>query len=128
MPDPFETTIEQLIEGRNVSRRHFVRTMGIAGLTVSGASTLLAACGGTKGTDKGQDASKVVEVNHPKTAITELKFSNWPLYIDEKTIKDFDKKYGGKTKYVEDINDNEEFYGKVQEALRRDRSLDRDLA
>ena len=57
----------------------------------------------------------------------ELNFSNWPLYIDEETIKDFDKKYGGKTKYVEDINDNDEFTGKVQETLRRDRSIDRDI-
>src|SRR3954463_10889246 len=120
MADPFENTLEMLVEGR-LSRRGFVQRMGAAGIAVSGASALLAACGGTKGTDKGQDASKSVTVNHPKTAITELKFSNWPLYIDKKTVKDFDKKYGGKTKYVEDINDNEEFYGKVQEELRRGR-------
>jgi spermidine/putrescine transport system substrate-binding protein len=126
MADPFENTLEMLVEGR-LSRRSFVRRMGAAGLMVSGASTLLAACGGTQGTDKGGDASKVVSVNHPKTAITELDFSNWPLYIDKKVLKDFEKKYGGKVKYVEDINDNEEFYGKVQEELRRDRSLDRDL-
>jgi spermidine/putrescine transport system substrate-binding protein len=126
MPDPFENTIELLVEGR-LSRRSFVRRMSAAGLAVSGASTLLAACGGVAGTDKGGDASKVVKVNHPKTAITELDFSNWPLYIDKKVLKDFQKKFGGKVKYVEDINDNEEFYGKVQEELRRDRSLDRDL-
>jgi spermidine/putrescine transport system substrate-binding protein len=126
MPDPFENTIEMLVEGR-LSRRSFVQRMGAAGLAVSGASTLLAACGGVAGTDKGGDASKVVKVDHPKTAITELDFSNWPLYIDKKVLKDFEKKYGGKVKYVEDINDNEEFYGKVQEELRRDRSLDRDL-
>src|SRR5689334_1960344 len=126
MPDPFENTLEMLVEGR-LSRRGFVQRMGAAGLMVSGASTLLAACGGVEGTDKGGDASKVVSVDHPKTAITELDFSNWPLYIDKKVLKDFQKKYGGKVKYVEDINDNEEFYGKVQEELRRDRSLDRDL-
>src|SRR3954454_19766658 len=127
MADPFEKTLEQLMDGRDVSRRHFVRTLGASALAVSGAGTLLAACGGTAGTDKGGDASKPITVNHAKTAISELKFSNWPLYIDEKTIKEFDKKYGGKTKYVEEINDNEEFTGKVQEALRRDRSIDRDI-
>ena len=127
MPDPFEKTLEQLLEGRDVSRRHFVRTLGASALAVSSAGTLLAACGGTEGTDQGGDASKQVAVNHPKTAISELKFSNWPLYIDEETIDEFDKKYGGKTKYLEDINDNDEFTGKVQEALRRGRSIDRDI-
>ncbi len=101
--------------------------LGASALAVSSAGTLLAACGGTEGTDKGGDASKAVTVNHPKTEIGELKFSNWPLYIDEKTIKEFDKKYGGKTKYLEDINDNDEFTGKVQETLRRGRSIDRDI-
>ena len=127
MPDPFEKTIEQLLDGRDISRRHFVRTLGASALAVSSAGTLLAACGGTEGTDKGGDASKSVNVNHPKTAITALQFSNWPLYIDEETVKEFDQRYGGKTKYVEDINDNDEFNGKVQEALRRGRSIDRDL-
>src|SRR3954453_13944149 len=127
MPDPFERTLEQLVEGRSVSRRHFVRTLGASALAVSSAGTLLAACGGTEGTDKGGDASKPVSVTHAKTAISELDFSNWPLYIDKQVLKDFDKKYGGKTKYVEDINDNDEFNGKVQEALRRDRSIDRDI-
>src|SRR3954453_1550249 len=127
MPDPFERTLEQLVEGRSVSRRHFVRTLGASALAVSSAGTLLAACGGTEGTDKGGDASKPVSVTHAKTAISELDFSNWPLYIDKQVLKDFDKKYGGKTKYVEDINDNDEFNGKVQESLRRGRSIDRDI-
>ena len=34
MPDPFEKTLEQLMEGRDVSRRHFVRTAGGEELTV----------------------------------------------------------------------------------------------
>jgi spermidine/putrescine transport system substrate-binding protein len=127
MADPFERTLEQLVEGRSVSRRHFVRTLGASALAVSSAGTLLAACGGTEGTDKGGDAAKPVSVTHAKTAIGELDFSNWPLYIDKKVLKDFDKQFGGTTKYVEDINDNEEFNGKVQEALRRGRSIDRDI-
>jgi len=127
MPDPFEKTLEQLMEGRDVSRRHFVRTLGASALAVSGAGTLLAACGGTEGTDKGGDASKPVSVSHAKTAITELDFSNWTLYVDRQVLKDFEKKYGGEVKYVEDINDNDEFNGKVQESLRRGRSINRDL-
>ena len=127
MPDPFEKTLEDLMNGRDVSRRHFVRTASASALAVSSAGVLLSACGGTEGTDKGEDASKEVAVNHPKTAIDTLNFSNWTLYIDKKVLKDFEKKYGGDVKYVEDINDNDEFNGKVQETLRRGRSIDRDI-
>ena len=50
-------------------------------------------------------------VSHPKTTISNWTFSNWPLYIDKKvTKKQFNKEYGGKVKYVEDINDNFEFF------------------
>ncbi len=60
--------------------------------------------------------------------------SNWPLYIDldEKTkkrpsIEAFTKKTGIKVKYLEDVNDNNSFYGKVAPLLRRGQSTDRDV-
>ena len=63
-----------------------------------------------------------------------LTISNWPLYIDldEKTkrhpsLDAFTKKTGIKVKYLEDVNDNNSFYGKVRELLRRGRSIDRDI-
>ncbi|MEA2457602.1 MAG: spermidine/putrescine transport system substrate-binding protein, partial [Thermoleophilaceae bacterium] len=103
---------EQLVEGR-LSRRQVLRRLGAAGLTMSSAGTLLAACGGVKGTDKGKPTKTAA--THPKTAIGELDFSNWPLYIDRSVLKDFQKKYpGSKVKYTEEINDNEEFFGKVR--------------
>src|SRR5919199_5549468 len=97
---------EQLVEGR-LSRRQVLRRLGAAGLTMSSAGTFLAACGGVKGTEKAQPEAKTA--NHPKTKITEFDFSNWPLYIDKGVLKDFEKKYGAHVKYVEEINDNEEF-------------------
>ena len=54
-------------------------------------------------------------------------FSNWPLYIDKKILKSFDKEYGGHVKYVEDINDNFEFFGKVRQQLQAKRSINRDI-
>ncbi|HVN59624.1 MAG TPA: spermidine/putrescine ABC transporter substrate-binding protein [Gaiellaceae bacterium] len=63
-----------------------------------------------------------------------LTFSNWPLYIDvnEKTKKHptldaFTKKYGVKVNYIEDINDNASFFGKIQGALSRHQSIGRDI-
>ena len=68
-------------------------------------------------TRRREKKTETAEVNHPKTEIGDWTFSNWPLYIDKKVIKDFNKKYGGKCKYVEEINDNNEFYGKIRQQL-----------
>ncbi len=69
----------------------------------------------------------------PKLGKT-LTISNWPLYIDinEKTkkrptIEQFQRKYGVKVKYIEDINDNATFFGKVQPELARGQSIGRDI-
>ena len=128
MPEPdreLDLFFEQLVEGR-VSRRQLVKRLGAAGLTLSSAGTLLAACGGVKGTDKGGPTKSTA--SHPKVPIKELDFSNWPLYIDKKVLKDFQKAYpGSSVKYTEEINDNEEFFGKVRQQLQRGDSLNRDI-
>ena len=65
---------------------------------------------------------------HAKVAIKELDFSNWPLYIDKKVLKNFEKAHpGSNVKYTEEINDNEEFFGKVRQQLQRGDSLNRDI-
>jgi spermidine/putrescine transport system substrate-binding protein len=121
-----ELFFEELVEGR-LSRRQVIRRLGAAGLTMSSAGTLLAACGGVKGTNK-KNAAKAASATHAKTAIAELDFSNWPLYIDKKVLKDFEKANpGANVKYTEEINDNEEFFGKVRQQLQRGDSLGRDL-
>jgi spermidine/putrescine transport system substrate-binding protein len=63
-----------------------------------------------------------------------LTISNWPLYIDidEKTkkrptIEQFQKKFGVKVKYIEDVNDNATFFGKIQGALSRGQKTGRDI-
>src|SRR3954453_10076676 len=126
MPDPdreLDLFFEQLVEGR-VSRRQLIRRLGAAGLTMSSAGTLLAACGGVKGTN--DSGPKTTSATHAKTAIKQFNFSNWPLYIDKKVIKDFEKQYpGSNVRYTEEINDNEEFFGKVRQQLQRGDPRDR---
>jgi spermidine/putrescine transport system substrate-binding protein len=116
---------EQLVEGR-VSRRQLIRRLGAAGLTLSSAGALLAACGGVEGTDKGGPTKS--SATHAKVAIKEIDFSNWPLYIDKKVLKDFEKQFpGSNVKYTEEINDNDEFFGKVRQQLQAGDSLNRDI-
>jgi spermidine/putrescine transport system substrate-binding protein len=101
---------------------------GIAGgafLTLPG---LLAACGGSSA--KKATSTAATAQTMPKT----MTFSNWPLYldIDEKTkthptLVAFQKRYGVKVKYLEDINDNDTFFGKIEGPLSQGQKIGRDL-
>jgi spermidine/putrescine transport system substrate-binding protein len=84
------------------------------------AAIALAACGGD---DEGVGGASD---NEAETATTgdvtgEFNISNWVGYIDKGeggTIDKFEAKYPGTTvNYTEDVNDNAEFFGKVQPLL-----------
>jgi spermidine/putrescine transport system substrate-binding protein len=52
----------------------------------------------------------------------EMTISQWPLYVDpgkNGTIKEFERATGVAVKYIEEINDNAEFYGKLRPVLAR---------
>jgi spermidine/putrescine transport system substrate-binding protein len=87
---------------------------------------LLAACGGSS--KSSASATTTVAQTMPKS----LTFSNWPLYIDLKkkthpTLVAFEKHYHVKVNYIEDINDNDSFFGKIEGPLSQGQSVGRDL-
>ena len=127
--DPrIERALEELLAAERLSRRRFLGRAGSTGLALSGLSAVLAGCGGVEGTaEKAKKRASPASVNHPKTEIGDWTWSNWPLYIDKKVLKQFDKRFGGHVKYLEDINDNDEFFGKVRQQLERGDSIGRDL-
>src|SRR3954467_3271359 len=88
MTDPrFDRALEEFLEAQRLSRRRFLGRAGGAAFAATGLSTLLAACGGVEGTQqkaKEDSSSKAGAVSHPKTAIGDWTFSNWPLYMDKK--------------------------------------------
>ena len=108
-----------------ITRRGFLRhsALGAGGLVLGGS--LLAACGGGKegAPAAGADSAAMAAGGGGKT----LRISNWPLYIDKQTVPDFEKATGIKTEYTEDINDNGEFFAKIDEPLKRNQSIDRDI-
>jgi spermidine/putrescine transport system substrate-binding protein len=123
--------IERLIDAE-ISRRWLLRQAG-AGMTALSFASFLAACGGDGGIEDnggGGDKSEEAEVI-PKGEVSDsLNFSNWPLYIDEDgetSLDKFEKRYGTKVKYTEEINDNTEFFGKVRQIYARGDSGGRDL-
>jgi spermidine/putrescine transport system substrate-binding protein len=128
--DPrIERALEEFFESERMSRRGFIGRAGSSGLALSGLAAVLAACGGVQGESEKASKNKqdTKTVSHPKTTIGNWTFSNWPLYIDKKVLKQFDKRYGGHVKYVEDINDNFEFYGKVRQQLQAKKAIGRDI-
>jgi spermidine/putrescine transport system substrate-binding protein len=124
-----DRVVERMMAGHEQSRREFLRRLGVAGVATTGAGVLAAGCGGVKGT-KGQAAKqdqKAASISHPKAAIGDWTWSNWPLYMDKKLLKQFDRRLGGHVKYIEDINDNAEFTSKVQNQLKSGVPIGRDL-
>jgi len=90
-------------------------------MTILSLPGLLAACGGGGGGGEGE----LKDV---------LRFSNWQYYMDfDKktkkwpTLEDFTKETGIKVEYVEDINDNSSYFGKIQGPLSQGRGIDRDI-
>ncbi len=125
----FERRFDELIR-EELTRRRLLRR-GAAGAMSISAIAYLAACGSDE-TSKPKGASSKA-IPNGKVAKT-MTFANWPLYIDvdEKTkghptLDEFQKKYGTKVKYVEEINDNVEFFGKVRQEYAQGSSGGRDL-
>ncbi|MEJ7892862.1 MAG: spermidine/putrescine ABC transporter substrate-binding protein [Solirubrobacteraceae bacterium] len=103
-----------------------MRRAGSAGLVLA-TPGLLAACGGIEGSAN-ENTKAPASVSHPKGPIDELSISNWPLYIDKQTNKDFIAQFDvGDLTYTEDVNDNEEFFGKIRQPLAQDKPTGRDL-
>ncbi|MGA7436134.1 MAG: extracellular solute-binding protein, partial [Solirubrobacterales bacterium] len=96
--------------------------LAVAGLV---ASMALAACGG--GGISGGSSTEDIPTAQGGTASGKLKISNWPLYIDKKTIGNFEEETGISVDYVQDVNDNDEFFGKIQPLVSQGKSGDRDI-
>ena len=128
MSDPFKGLNDP------ITRRFFLRRAAAGGAALS-LPALIAACGGGSGIEgqageTGEQQATTVE----QVLADTLTISNWPLYIDidEKTkkrptIDQFTQETGVKVKYIEDVNDNEEWFGKFQAQLSQGDAIGRDM-
>jgi spermidine/putrescine transport system substrate-binding protein len=127
MTEPFESMNDP------ITRIQLLRRLAAGGATLS-LPAILAACGGGGGiegeagdTGGGEPTTTVEQVLADK-----LVFANWPLYIDQEgkrrpTLEDFEKSTGVKVQYIEEVNDNEEWFGKFQAQLSQGQDIGRDL-
>jgi spermidine/putrescine transport system substrate-binding protein len=111
-----------------VRAKRSLRAPAIAVLSLL-AALAIAACGDDDTVGGGSD--QAVEVAKPGPVSGELNISTWVGYIDKgegNTIDEFEAKYPGTTvNYNEDVNDNVEFFGKVQPLLQNGESGGRDM-
>ncbi|MFD4318135.1 spermidine/putrescine ABC transporter substrate-binding protein [Streptomyces sp. NPDC058548] len=110
-----------------MSRRSLLRGIGGAGA----ASLLAAGCGVPAAyVDESDRAGRDLSVRDRT-----LDFANWPLYIDtddedarkRPTLDAFRKRTGISVRYTEEINDNDEFFGKISPSLMNHQETGRDL-
>ena len=105
-------------EARSILQSQMSRRAVIAGAGAVAGAGALAACGsGSSGAAKDT-----------------VRWANWTLYLDVDksgkhypTLEAFSKKTGIKAVYSEDINDNDEFFGKVQGQLKLGKDIGYDL-
>ncbi|MFF1452241.1 PotD/PotF family extracellular solute-binding protein [Streptomyces sp. NPDC058274] len=113
----------------SLSRRSLLRASAGGALTVGGIGAL-SACGIPAA---GKTQGGVSAEDHSATEKT-ISFSNWTEYMDvdesEKhhpTLDTFTKRTGIQVKYTEDINDNNEFFGKIKPQLAAGQATGRDI-
>lgn len=132
--DPRVARLIKAVPSARFGRRDFLRTSALLG---SGA--FLAACGISSDAAQNTGASE-----GPTGAASPaaggggggdvVNFSNWPLYIDtgedeqtRPTLERFTEETGIAVNYYEDINSNEEYFGKIRSQLDSDQSIGRDI-
>ena len=87
----------------------------------------LAACGEGGGIEGGSESEEAPVAEAEGEPSGDLAIANWSFYIDRKTVPEFEQETGISVDYVEEVNDNNDFFGKVQPQLERGESGGRDI-
>ena len=75
------------------------------------------ACGDGGGIENDSGPAEISTATAEGPPSGDLTISNWALYVDKKTIPEFERSSGISVDYVEDINSYEEFFAKMQPLL-----------
>ncbi|MEV5959018.1 spermidine/putrescine ABC transporter substrate-binding protein [Streptomyces sp. NPDC051987] len=127
-PTPVE--VAAMRRSLRTGRAALARRSFLGGALAVGGVGALSACGIPAA---GKSQGGVSADDHSATEKV-VNFSNWPEYIDvddsgkkHPTLDAFRRRTGITVKYTEDINDNDEFFGKIQPQLAAAQDTGRDL-
>jgi spermidine/putrescine transport system substrate-binding protein len=105
------------------------RVLSIAAAALAAVLALtLTACGGGGTVAGGRDTVTTADVSGSVKGT--LTISQWPFYIDpgkNGTVAQFENDMGVNVNYIEDINDNNQFFGKIQPLLDQGQSGGRSM-
>lgn len=116
-----DPAVMQRVMASRLTRRTMMKGAG-AGVAAFSLAGLLAACGGNDGGTPGGGANpEEVFSGEPGDVVN---FANWPFYLDQSKDKDgdvyhpttrlFQQETGIEVNYQDVINDNAEFFGRIQ--------------
>jgi spermidine/putrescine transport system substrate-binding protein len=128
---PLPPEASALVRAHRASRRFSRRTvLAGAGAGLFGVEAALSGCGTSKASVSGRPTT----VADRSRTDRKVRWANWPAYLDYDenrkdypTLESFKKKTGLRVAYGEEINDNGEFYGKVQEQLHQGKDIGWDV-
>jgi spermidine/putrescine transport system substrate-binding protein len=127
---PTDPRVQALVRAQLSRRSVLLGAAGMAGLAAcgTGSSTPSGTGGGSTGPAKPSPAAD-------RSATDKVvNWANWTLYLDYDedtkkypTLQAFQKKTGIRATYAEDIDDNDTYYGKIQNQLRRGQDIGKDV-
>jgi spermidine/putrescine transport system substrate-binding protein len=122
-PNEFDPRLLNRLVANRTSRRRFIGGGAAAAAALAMGGSFLAACSSD---NKSATGGPTTTQEGPATGT--LRISNWPLYMADGFVADFQKASGLTVDYKEDFNDNEQWFAKVKEPLSRKQDIGADLA
>jgi spermidine/putrescine transport system substrate-binding protein len=110
------------LAANRTSRRRFIGGGAAAAAALAMGGSFLAACSSD---NKSATGGGTTTQEGPATGT--VRISNWPLYMADGFVADFQKASGLTVDYKEDFNDNEQWFAKVKEPLSRKQDIGADL-
>ena len=104
------------------SRRRFIGGGAAAAAALALGPSFLAACGSERQAERRRRLPP-----KPGQPAARLRISNWPLYMADGFVADFQTASGITVDYKEDFNDNEQWFAKNKEPLSRKQDIGADL-
>jgi spermidine/putrescine transport system substrate-binding protein len=119
--DAIELQLSALLAANRTLRRRFIGGGTAAAAALALGGSFLAACSSDNKSATGTTSTQA------GPASGKLRISNWPLYMADGFVADFQKATGLTVDYKEDFNDNEEWFAKNKEPLSRKQDIGADL-
>src|SRR5690349_3674414 len=121
-PNEFDPQVLNRLVANRTSRRRFIGGGAAAAAALAVGGSFLAACSSDNKSATGTTSTQ----SGPASGT--LRISNWPLYMADGFVAEFQKATGITVDYKEDLNDNEQWFAKVKEPLARKQDIGADLA